>query len=533
MLGVIAGTAALIGSTVLAPSPALHAEALPQGLAPVGHEHRVGTPVKTAAEPATLTTQVIDRYGKPGASASGHAINLKTGDGEFLRFSGDTAKTELEPGTYDVSVLSHATAPDGTFEVTAVTNRQVEVTPEGGLTTVDARPAKPVTAKVDRRGATVVDSAVTVGTVVGDVGLVNTFFTGPDARVYAVPTTPVTDRTQVFVYRPTLGGADFRYHLLHTHVGTLPDAPVYYTPDRRLARFDTTYYGQGRAVEGLEGNSGSPAVLPLPRIFRYFDLPFPSKRTEYYTADPNVTWYQLRVLDSEAAITNSPLTPGIKKSSWFRPPVQTAWGNGISRDGDQLTMSVQPFAPADGKQYLTGFGSGDPGKTVLLKDGQEIGTSETVGEAQFTLPGERGRYTLRTSGTREAPYSNLDTTVFTEWSFDSATSTGKLPLSLVRLGVQAQNELGQVKTGSNHEVTLAADPQPGSAATRTGIPSLELSYDEGKTWRRAFVGWGGQRGNAWLVEPRTPGFVSMRISATNSDGTKFTQTLIRAYELVP
>ncbi|TWP51223.1 hypothetical protein FKR81_16545 [Lentzea tibetensis] len=490
----------------------------------VPHSHRIGAPRTAVNATATLTTHVIDRNGEPNGDATGHATNVSTGDGDFLTFDETgTATTALEPGVYDVGVLSITEGPDGVREFTAAANLRVQVTASGGETTVDARPAKPVTAKVDRLGATVVDSSVTIATKVGETGFANSYFTGPGARVYAVPS---PKGRQVFAYRPTLGGPGFRYHLVHVSDGRLPDRPVYYTPDARLARLDTTYYGQG---DGLEGNNGKPAAIPGLSFYRFVDLAAPSSRVEYYTADPSVTWFNLRVLGSDVAITNEPLRPGASRSTWFRPPVGVALGNGVTRTGDQLAVDVQPFAPSDGKRYTTAFGSGGPGKTTLSLAGKEIGAEETVGRGTFTLAGP-GRYALRTSGEHNG------TTVASEWSFEPK-SDGPVPISVVRTGIGrdaagawAQNPLGQVRAGSNHELTLAADAQPGAA--RTGVPSLEVSYDDGKRWRRLVVGWNGQRGNAWLSEPRTPGFVSLRVSATNADGAKFTQTVLRAYELV-
>ncbi|GLZ34813.1 hypothetical protein Lesp02_70000 [Lentzea sp. NBRC 105346] len=512
----LAVVAALLLSSAPIVSPA-HS-----GPAPEAHQYRIGIQQQKRAV-ATLTTHVVARTGKP-VENTGHAINIRTGDGDFLSFDGDTAKTQLEPGTYDVSVLSVTTAADGATEIAAVTNRQVEVTAGGGETTVDARPARPVTAKVDRPGATVVDSSVTVAGIAADQGLVNTYFTGAKGRVFAVPNKPVPDRKQVFVYRPTLGGPGLRYHLVHVSE-SLPDAPVYYTPDRKLARFDTTYYAQGLAVKGTEGNNGQPAAVPGLSFFRFVDLDFPSARTEYYTADPSVTWLNFRALGGESAYTRTPFTPGRSRSTWFRPPVGVAWGS-ITRSGDQLNVNVQPFAPSDGKRYPNAFGAGDPGKTVLFKDGKEIGAAETVGTADLTLPQGPGTYTLRTSGTREVDYSNLNTTVVAEWTFTD------VPKALISLGVNGLSRLGQVRTGSNHELTLAADPQAGTTVTPAGVPSLEVSYDDGKSWRRVSVGWGAQRGNAWLVEPDAKGFVSLRVSANFTDGSKFTETLIHAYELI-
>lgn len=510
-------------------------------------------------KPPTLTTHVIDRHGRPADLALGFAINTTTGNGDFLNINDGLASTELEPGTYDVSVLSRTAGPDGSGpnEMTAVTKQAVVVTADGGETTVDARPAKRVNLRVDRPGATVIEATVTLAQEAGGQGFVSTFFTGRGAQVFAVPSKGrATDR---FAYRPALGGtaADgrpFRYELAFTHQGGLPNKPTYYTPDRGLARFDTTYFAQGLAgTSGLEGNNARLAAIPGLSTFKFFDLAMPSERIELYTADPGVEWFTLRVLfgetdGSEAGILTGSLMAGRSKSTWFRPPVSVAWGNpsafdGLIRDGNRLVLSVPPFAPSDGKRYASGFGAGDPGKTTLSTNGTVIGTTDTAGQGEFTLPSGKARYTLTTSGTRVAPYSNLDTTSVAEWTFNSAATTAltRLPLSLLRLGVggdarftDAQNALGQVRAGSNHELTIAADPQPGSAAAATRIPSLEVSYDDGTTWKRLSVGWQqrAQRGNAWLVEPLAPGFVSLRATATNTDGSRVVQTIIRAYELI-
>lgn len=503
-------------------------------------------------KPPSLVTNVIDRQGGPAALALGSVVNNETGDGDFLVIRNGKATTELAPGSYDIAVLSRTDGPGGTGpdETTAVTKKAVHVTADGGETTVDARQAKPVHLRVDQPGAEVVDGSATLFTRRAGQGFGITMFTGARSTLYAVAANGHTDDT--FAYRPILGGKtkdgkSFRYQLAFVHPGGVPDSPTYHTPDRRLARFDTKYFAQGlTGTSGVEGDNGRLTRIPGLAVFKFYDMAIPSDRVEFYTADPSVDWFRVRILlgesgGSEQAIATGPVTAGRSTATWFRPPVGVAWGDprffaGVARNGNQLTVGVQPFAPSDGRHYLSGFGSGDPGKTTLTAGTTVIGTNDTVGQGEFTLSAGKTRYTLTTTGTREAEYSNLKTTNTVEWTFDSASAPAatRLPLSVLQLGVGAQNDLGQVRAGCVHELTIAADPQPGSAGARTRVPTLEVSYDDGKTWKRLIVGWNPdrQRGSAFAVEPGTPGFVSLRASATNTDGSKVVQTLIRAYELI-
>jgi hypothetical protein len=78
----------------------------------------------------------------------------------------------------------------------------------------------------------------------------------------------------------------------------------------------------------------------------------------------------------------------------------------------------------------------------------------------------------------------------------------------------------------NATLTAEAESLPGAvAAGSPGRVTLELSYDDGKTWHRAS---GGSDGRFRLAAPRKVSFVSLRASARDTAGNTVSQTVIRA-----
>lgn len=73
---------------------------------------------------------------------------------------------------------------------------------------------------------------------------------------------------------------------------------------------------------------------------------------------------------------------------------------------------------------------------------------------------------------------------------------------------------------------------------RNGDPSVtvaklavEVSYNDGGTWVPARLSGSGERRTAIVAHPASAGFVSLRATATDTDGNGVEQTIIRAYAL--
>jgi hypothetical protein len=74
-------------------------------------------------------------------------------------------------------------------------------------------------------------------------------------------------------------------------------------------------------------------------------------------------------------------------------------------------------------------------------------------------------------------------------------------------------------------VPVRVEPAPGEDTGEVTSPTVEVSFDDGETWRRAPV----LTGHVFRWHPRGEGFVSLRATATDTAGNTVEQTAIRAY----
>jgi hypothetical protein len=74
------------------------------------------------------------------------------------------------------------------------------------------------------------------------------------------------------------------------------------------------------------------------------------------------------------------------------------------------------------------------------------------------------------------------------------------------------------------KVTVAH--QPGSRPSWARTVSVEISFDEGKTWQRVSI-----HGDRIELPAAAAGFASLRASARDNDGNSVTETITRAYAI--
>lgn len=75
--------------------------------------------------------------------------------------------------------------------------------------------------------------------------------------------------------------------------------------------------------------------------------------------------------------------------------------------------------------------------------------------------------------------------------------------------------------------------QPGSSYGEVRRLTVDVSYDDGRTWNRAplIVAPGGRQ--VLLDHPAGTGFVSLRANVADGRGNTTEQTIIRAYRIAP
>jgi subtilisin family serine protease len=315
-----------------------------------------------------------------------------------------------------------------------------------------------------------------------------------------------------------------------------------------LATLSTTYRTQGVGAQGIKSNwARIPGVGGGISTMSPFDLPL--RRAEYVNAEKGVTWgsyfdEMLPPVDEEhgsefIAGAYQPATvyrPGrTYRQEWnravFGPSVRGATyeGDWLTRRGNTIAGGVPLFS--DGAGHI-GWSKTTAARVALYRNGRLVGKSpEQYGE--FAVPAAAASYRFETSAERGAP-ATLSTRVAAVWTFKSARVTGtkpkRLPLSSVRFS-PAVDLSNTAKAGRTVEVGIGIDRQVGSTATKNKSLTVEVSYDDGRTWKRVTVRGSGDARTAVVSHPATAGFVSLRATAADTAGNTVKQTVIRAYRI--
>jgi subtilisin family serine protease len=400
---------------------------------------------------------------------------------------------------------------------------------------LDAREAQPVGLTVDRPNARIGAAMFSfeLTTTWGETGVFVYAQNFDDIRIKPATTTKkdlftFTAEARMAEWNGTsFDGTPYLYHVRHTDNGTVPSGLSWTFRDRQLAR-----------VRG-EHAAATPGMVGFREGFLTVSLP--TTLTEYYT--PDVPWegqfeevpapwetpvsavYQIEPVTYRLGRTTTVRWnagvhgPALPKSSWS--PTEFA-----GRSGDVMTVDI-PMATDQGRGRR-GFLHG-PGATTLLRDGAVVGEGGYPGLGRFVVKPERAEYTLRTTGTR--PSARLSTRIDAEWTFTSehAEEDTALPLLAVRFAPDLDAE-NAARAGKRFTIPVFVE-RNGGPLGNVRKPVVEVSYDDGATWRPAPVTANRGEWKAVVDHPRGAEFVSLRSSVSDPDGNSQRQTIIRAYAL--
>jgi hypothetical protein len=317
---------------------------------------------------------------------------------------------------------------------------------------------------------------------------------------------------------------------------------------RDLARVRADYAGH---VPGSVAEKTVFSTLPgvYERVFSTdLGLHPPLRRTEFYNQDPGTRRAHVFIDD---IVTNPPeidesftflstpapvaYRPGhTTHETWnravFAPgfprrdePQQWVW-----RTGDTITENLRLYSDSGGH---TGDGGAVQGSTVLYRDGVPVSVAPPGSQDDFAVPPDDAAYRLEVRATRlGAPI--LSTSMVGSWTFHSGHFAGSapqpLPLSAIRFAppVDARNT---APAGRTVDVPVTVQRQSGSAAAGVRTLTVEVSYDDGTTWRPVPLSSTSDGAVAHLTHPAGTGFVSLRAATTDTAGNTADLTLIRAY----
>ncbi|GAB2962157.1 S8 family serine peptidase [Streptomyces heilongjiangensis] len=509
-------------------------------LVATGPSTRLVTPfsVHREVESYDVTVTDLDANGEPTGQHNTVLVNLDTDIDTTVWEPDGRTTVRLPKGRYG---LSSRIFTDGGVAVLA---RPELVLDEDTSITVDARDAKPVevTATLPRKSAMLFQSNVgysfsTARGTLATFGVMGSSFDGISIGQIGSPASGAAFSALVSGQWAD-SGTD----------GTYGNSPYLYASGevvkgRMPVGFRRSY--TQRDFAAIRQDFHDPAGGELGG-FRYVDpvvgmvagyalqVPVPGKRVEYVTE--GLEWSSALWLN-DGTVLESPLRSYRAGRSYEDPWNTAPFGpssrqsrafTGVSRLGDRLTVSSPLFGDAAGHP---GDAPVSAARTALYRNGELSQENKYAGFGRFTMGADPATYRLETSGTRAT--GDLSTRVDVAWTFRSAHADRYTRPALLGLRFSPRLDADNAAPGGTaFTVPFTVNHQAGSSGGgKVRKPTVEVSYDDGRTWQSARVAPAGKGWTAQVRHPAGPGFVSLRTTATDTVGNSVVQTVIHAYRL--
>lgn len=349
----------------------------------------------------------------------------------------------------------------------------------------------------------------------------------------------------------------YQYELFLREQGRVPDDLRYVVRATSLAREDTGFHSQ--LADNVTMNEARWAFEPWDTTSLTTNRPVlraPRTQVTYVTPDPDVRW-STGVGAPELPYNNMwerPQTPRVELTApgfhiyregeklsrtWLRQPLTPGVDpfDPLRREGNRLHVSVKGFVDADGNvgdAYSSDFEQGLRTGFRLYRGETLLAQTDYLPVGDVALPPGRSDYRIEYELENRATWAKLSTRTDTTWTFPSEQTAGGatevVPLLLADYDVPADLK----NRGGGTQLGLSLYHQPGAPASAIKKVSLEVSYDDGATWRAAKrltpAGTGSYKA---VLDRPAPGAesVSLRVRASDEKGATLTQEVIRAYAL--
>ncbi|GAB2962093.1 S8 family serine peptidase [Saccharothrix stipae] len=453
---------------------------------------------------------------------------------------------------HDPSGTVVARVPKGTFYADAfiqtIQTRQLTQVLEPSFTVTgptevvfDARAGKPIALSVDERGAEAGYTEVYfrrtaswgetgtgfIGFRPGGVLFVPSKTSAPGAASFSV-----AGRLAKPDGNGTYVGSPYQYSVAWEHDGAVPDRLDRSFHRRDLAKVTSLVASAGPGTTGFRDQmAGGPLPLEVAEYYSpghdwygdFLQLPEPQAfppQSSQATAQPRRFTAGRPVTEKWNAAVFGPAFP---TPSWA-----SEWAG---RRGDEVVVSVPMFTDQDSNHY--GFSEVTAGRTTLHRDGVLLAESPYDGSVSGVVPAGRGTYQLHTEAERSG-VAELSTRVVADWSFTSEHVAGQEPAALPLLAVRFAPSLdAENRAAAGRPFAFPVYVQRNGETDARGVakPAVQVSFDDGRTWRPAPLVKVGQRWLAAVVHPAGAKFVSLKAQARDAAGNAVDQTIIRAYGL--
>jgi hypothetical protein len=500
---------------------------------------RTPVAVDREVESYDLTIDTVDRTGAATGEYSVLLFGMTNGTLAFPYDEDGSVEVRLPKGQYllDGTVVTPAgERPDFALLIQPNLVLDKDTTVE-----LDARAAKQITIKPPAEATLAIGD---IGYMMSgeNSGTASAFLTDDVSRVYTahlgapVPGTAFTSKinTQWFGEDESFYGLSWFSH------GTMPTG---FTKEVRQRELATVRSDFGTPTPD---RAGGALTFPFPVEGDGFvfgivqDVKLPGTRVAHVTTD-GVKWQGMLLQIDGEGTEETQLTSPFER---YRPgrTYETRFNHGmfgpstsddgfvgdaVFRFGDELY--VQPALYGDGAGNV-GYSILSSARFELYRDGELITSADEPG-GFAVVPEEDAEYRAVVTTTRDRKVFDVSTAVDVSWTFRSAHVDDETLVpqaaSVVRFAPRLDED-NSAKAGRPFVVPVSLQRNETGSLDRPRTLKVDVSYDEGKTWRKADVLLNLA---VLLNHPAGAESVSLRATATDRDGNSVTQTVIRAYKL--
>lgn len=331
--------------------------------------------------------------------------------------------------------------------------------------------------------------------------------------------------------------APYVYDLVRSFDGEIPAGLSWAPAKKDLATITNRFVGEAGQL-AIESRADCSDWNWPPCMEYYEPVHLGSQRTDYVSTQDGSAWYEgvQDVRGWELRGDQRAYRRGeVRTHSWFDPVARPRTGPGYwqpRRSGNFFAVNV-PFASA-GSDGVTGGMSDESTVVTRLYAGDELIDESPFQAVQREVPATDGwaDYRFEMDTTRPDRW-RLATRTSTAWDFRAQTSESDdwwVNLPLLQLDYDLDTDLAGRLTGRTQEIGLSAFHPPAvEGAGKVSDATLEVSYDDGATWKRADLV--REKVGSWSATVRIPARVthlSLRATASDDAGNRVTQEVVRA-----
>ncbi|MFN8167868.1 MAG: S8 family serine peptidase [Candidatus Nanopelagicales bacterium] len=385
--------------------------------------------------------------------------------------------------------------------------------------------------------------------VVNDVDEPRVEFFSTDAGIDStVPVVGVTRSTgDALIARAGVGtlqvngnpDSPYVYDLVRPYPNRIPTTLHFAPTARELSVVNMRFYGEKKRVGGefrWDFRPYRPSSFGLP-----LTQTMPATRTDYVSTQTGVQWAESAVTGPQLEwVTSSEvhrLYGGRRTTNNFFAPISRPSNGGSfwssTRYFGYVAFNVQPWA--DGARGRAGYMQyADTKRLQVFQGAKRIADSQWAAATIYPVPDGRQTWRLLLTAERDPAIYTLSPRTRTEWTVHSpAISKGPDTVDLMPLlqvGYSVRTTLAGLRHGGRQAIGVTVNHLAGVVgAGKVGRPTVKVSFDDGKTWKKATV---TTRRNGTSVARFTApkrGYVTLSVSAKDSLGNRVTQRVVRAY----